>query len=147
MTYNKTFNLNPSDIDVIEICLRKELFIRLDKYQGSVKRVNAKEMEGFKQDFSEITELLGKIHNQKIWFDEAMHNDRVGEKRPRDAWIGQDDAGGPEVSLEPCRLEIDGKSVEAMAGETILAAARRAGIDIPAMCADPRIKPTGVCEL
>jgi formate dehydrogenase major subunit len=76
-----------------------------------------------------------------------MQDDRVGEKGPRDAVIGQDDAGESEVSLEPCRLEIDGKSVEAMAGETILAAARRAGIDIPAMCADPRMKPTGDCEL
>ncbi len=45
------------------------------------------------------------------------------------------------------RLKIDGKPVEAMAGETILAAARRAGVDIPAMCADPRMKPTGDCEL
>ena len=45
------------------------------------------------------------------------------------------------------RLEIDGKPVEAMAGETVLAAARRAGIDIPAMCADPRMKPTGDCDL
>jgi len=45
------------------------------------------------------------------------------------------------------RLEIDGKPVEAMAGETILEAAGRAGIDIPAMCADPRMKPTGDCEL
>jgi formate dehydrogenase major subunit len=45
------------------------------------------------------------------------------------------------------RLEIDGKPVEAMAGETILEAARRAGIDIPAMCADPRMKPTGDCDL
>ncbi|MCK5621850.1 MAG: (2Fe-2S)-binding protein, partial [Alphaproteobacteria bacterium] len=76
-----------------------------------------------------------------------MQDDQVGETRPRDAGIGQDDAGEPEVSLEPCRLEIDGKPVEAMAGETILAAARRAGIDIPAMCADPRMKPTGDCEL
>ncbi|MCP4329909.1 MAG: FAD-dependent oxidoreductase [Alphaproteobacteria bacterium] len=76
-----------------------------------------------------------------------MQDDRVGEKRTRDAGIDQDHAGEPEVSPEPCRLEIDGKSVEAMAGETILAAVRRAGIDIPAMCADPRIKPTGDCEL
>ncbi|MCK4867187.1 MAG: FAD-dependent oxidoreductase [Alphaproteobacteria bacterium] len=45
------------------------------------------------------------------------------------------------------RLKIDGKPVEAMAGETILAAARRAGVDIPAMCADLRMKPTGDCEL
>ncbi len=76
-----------------------------------------------------------------------MQDDLVGEKRPRAAGIGQDDAGEPAVSLEPCRLEIDGKSVEAMAGETILEAARRADIGIPAMCADPRMKPTGDCEL
>ena len=69
MTYNKTFNLNPSDIDVIEICLRKELSIRSDKYQESVKRENPEEMESIKQIISEITDLLGKIHNQKIWFD------------------------------------------------------------------------------
>jgi len=77
----------------------------------------------------------------------AMQDDRMGETHPRDAGIGRDGAGEPEVSLEPCRLEIDGKSVEAMAGETILEAARRVGIEIPAMCADPRMKPTGDCEL
>ena len=76
-----------------------------------------------------------------------MHDDQAGEKRPHNIGNGQDDAGDPGMSLEPCRLEIDGKPVEAMAGETILAAARRAGIDIPAMCADPRMKPTGDCEL
>ena len=69
MTYNKAFNLNPSDIDVIEICLRKELFVRSDTYQGSAKQENAEEMESLKRDISEITELLGKIHGQKIWFD------------------------------------------------------------------------------
>ena len=69
MTYNKSFNLNPPDIDIIEICLRRELSIRSSTYQGSVKRENAEETKGFKQGISEITELLGKIHNQKIWFD------------------------------------------------------------------------------
>lgn len=69
MTYKKTFNLNRSDIDVIETCLRKELHIRSEKYQGSVNQKNTEEMESFKQGISEITELLGKIHNQKIWFD------------------------------------------------------------------------------
>jgi len=85
------------------------------------------------------------------------------EGRPGDAGTGQDGAGGPGsapgaapgadpgadpgASLEPCRLEIDGKPVDAMAGETILEAARRSGIEIPAMCADPRMKPTGDCEL
>jgi len=69
MTYKKTFNLNRSDIDVIETCLRKELHIRSEKYQGSVNQKNTEEMESFKQGISKITELLGKIHNQKIWFD------------------------------------------------------------------------------
>jgi hypothetical protein len=69
MTYKKTFNLNPSDIDVIELCLRKELSIRSNNYRESVERENAKVMESFKQNISEITELLGRIHNQKIWFD------------------------------------------------------------------------------
>ncbi|MCK5712276.1 MAG: (2Fe-2S)-binding protein, partial [Hyphomicrobiaceae bacterium] len=73
--------------------------------------------------------------------------DRIYNRRAdiHEQFGGQDDASEPELSLEPCRLEINGKSVEALAGETILAAARRASIDIPAMCADPRMKPTGDC--
>ena len=31
--------------------------------------------------------------------------------------------------------------------EHILTAARRASIEIPAMCADPRLKPTGTCDM
>jgi formate dehydrogenase alpha subunit len=46
-----------------------------------------------------------------------------------------------------CRMSIDGRTVEGRAGETILAAAKRAGIDIPAMCDDPRMTPTGDCGL
>ncbi len=61
--------------------------------------------------------------------------------------VGQGDASEPELSRQLCHLDIDGKSAEAMPGETILAAARRVGIEIPAMCADPRMKPTGDCEL
>ncbi len=76
-----------------------------------------------------------------------MHEGPVGEKSPREAEVSQNEAGMPGMSLGPCRLEIDGKSVEAMAGETILEAAQRAGIEIPAMCFDPRMKPTGDCEL
>ncbi|MCP4430752.1 MAG: hypothetical protein GY806_07225, partial [Gammaproteobacteria bacterium] len=76
-----------------------------------------------------------------------MQEDRVSENHPHDSGTDQHDVGELEMSLEPCRLEIDGKLVEATAGESILSAARRAGIDIPAMCADPRMKPTGDCEL
>ncbi|MCP4074528.1 MAG: FAD-dependent oxidoreductase [Hyphomicrobiales bacterium] len=72
-----------------------------------------------------------------------MEDNRGG----KNAGIGREDVNDPEVNLVPCRLEIDGQSVEAMAGETIFEVARRVGIDIPAMCADPRIKPTGDCDL
>ncbi len=69
MTYKKLFNLNRLDIDVIETCLRKELRIRSEKYQTSANRESDGEMDGSRQDVSEITELLGKIHNQKIWYN------------------------------------------------------------------------------
>lgn len=51
------------------------------------------------------------------------------------------------IEPERCRIVIDGRAVEARSGETIMSAARRAGIEIPAMCADPRIKPSGECGL
>lgn len=68
MTYKKQFDLNLSDIDIIETCLRKELHNRSEKYQESVKQANAQVIDSSKQGVTEITELLGKIHNQKIWY-------------------------------------------------------------------------------
>lgn len=69
MSYKKQFDLNVSDIDLIETCLRKELHIRSENYQEQVKQENVEEMKSAKHGVSEITELLGKIHNQKIWYD------------------------------------------------------------------------------
>jgi hypothetical protein len=68
MAYKKQFNLNPSDIDIIETCLRKELHVRSEKYQKLAKQEDAEKIDICKQGVSEITELLGKIHNQKIWY-------------------------------------------------------------------------------
>ena len=76
MTYKKQFDLNPSDIDVIENCLRKELHVRSENCQCKccqcrrlAAQESGEEMVSSKQAISEITELLGKIHNQKIWYD------------------------------------------------------------------------------
>lgn len=69
MAYKKQFNLNVSDIDLIEACLRKELHVRSEKYQEQVKLENVEEMDDAKHGVSEITELLGKLHNQKIWYE------------------------------------------------------------------------------
>lgn len=54
------------------------------------------------------------------------------------------DLGLPQSS---CQIVIGGKAVEAREGDTIYAAAKKAGIQIPAMCTDPRIKPIGNCEI
>jgi formate dehydrogenase alpha subunit len=48
---------------------------------------------------------------------------------------------------EGVSITIDGRPVEARAGETVLSAARRHGIDIPGLCYHPRLTPTGGCRL
>ena len=44
-------------------------------------------------------------------------------------------------------LSIDGRAVTVPAGATIWEAARDAGIDIPVLCHDPKLKPVGVCRM
>jgi formate dehydrogenase alpha subunit len=64
---------------------------------------------------------------------------------------GGADSERPEAADEaPQRartLTIDGQVVVAAPGATILQAARKAGLAIPSMCDDPRLKPTGDCGL
>lgn len=45
------------------------------------------------------------------------------------------------------RITVNGRNLLASRGETLLAAAKRHGIEIPTLCSDPRIKPTGKCKL
>ncbi len=45
------------------------------------------------------------------------------------------------------KLELDGHALEVEPGITILAAARRAGIEIPTLCHDSRLKPASDCRL
>ena len=45
------------------------------------------------------------------------------------------------------RLTIDGRRVSAQPGESVLAVAQRAGIDIPALCAEEGMAPWGACRL
>ncbi|MCA9076028.1 MAG: formate dehydrogenase subunit alpha [Planctomycetaceae bacterium] len=44
-------------------------------------------------------------------------------------------------------VTIDGQEVTVDEGTTIWEAARQAGIDIPALCHDPRLDPVGVCRM
>lgn len=44
-------------------------------------------------------------------------------------------------------LSIDGRVIKADQSDTILTAAKKAGIEIPVLCHDPKLKPVGVCRL
>lgn len=45
------------------------------------------------------------------------------------------------------KLRIDGLELEAQEGQTILEAAREAGIEIPVLCHSPGLDPVGVCRM
>jgi formate dehydrogenase major subunit len=45
------------------------------------------------------------------------------------------------------RLKINGQSVEAPANATVLESGRQAGVEIPTLCHDERLKPAGACRL
>ncbi|MBI4589181.1 MAG: (2Fe-2S)-binding protein, partial [Candidatus Rokubacteria bacterium] len=44
-------------------------------------------------------------------------------------------------------LTIDGRKVSVPEGTTIWQVARQAGIEIPVLCHDPRLRPVGVCRV
>jgi bidirectional [NiFe] hydrogenase diaphorase subunit len=49
--------------------------------------------------------------------------------------------------MEQVTLEINGKSVQAQKGASILQAAKSAGITIPTLCDDERLEPYGSCRM
>ena len=77
MKYKRRFRLNPNDIDVIETCLREELHQRSQVILELEKQEDSEAMEVARTGVAEISELLGKIHNQKIWFGRDPKNRAV----------------------------------------------------------------------
>jgi len=70
MKPNTSFELSIRDIEVIESALRAKAGRRgLAIAQGDVSIQLHEEM-------NEIQELLGRIHNQKVWY------------RPKETWVG-----------------------------------------------------------
>jgi NADH dehydrogenase/NADH:ubiquinone oxidoreductase subunit G len=49
--------------------------------------------------------------------------------------------------MEQVTIQINGKSVQAPQGATILEAAKAAGIGIPTVCDDARLEPYGACRM
>lgn len=62
--YNKNFELSIEDIDIIENALKNKMELlskqKLVEDDSSVKEVENK--------IKDINDLLGRIHNQKIWY-------------------------------------------------------------------------------
>ncbi|MGH9103568.1 MAG: 2Fe-2S iron-sulfur cluster-binding protein, partial [Acidimicrobiales bacterium] len=52
-----------------------------------------------------------------------------------------------EQAAKTVTLQVDGRPVQAAAGEMIIAAAERAGVYIPRFCYHPRMKPVGMCRM
>ncbi len=49
--------------------------------------------------------------------------------------------------VEPITITLDGVEVSGYTGMTILDLARESGVDIPTLCHDPELTPTGACRL
>ena len=49
--------------------------------------------------------------------------------------------------MEMTNLTINGQTVRAPVGSTILQVARQEGIDIPTLCNHPALTPTGACRM
>lgn len=68
MGYNPKFNLNPEQLELIETALRAELG-RLAKPDPEAWKKKSREL----QSVQRINELLGHLHNQKLWFNPKEH--------------------------------------------------------------------------
>lgn len=73
MSYNKNFELNVRDIELIEQGLNLQLSRLLTNRQAHVESTIKPEHElasvrEIDQQIHEIRDLLGRIHNQKIWY-------------------------------------------------------------------------------
>lgn len=62
--YNETFKLNLRDIELIEQAVRKQISVLASINLGAAAENDA-ENDG---KIREYQELLGKLHNQKIWY-------------------------------------------------------------------------------
>ena len=77
MKYNRKFELTPADIDLIETCLSRELHRRSERYQDSADQQDQADDVDRRAGIDEITELLGKLHQQKVWFGGDPEKDFV----------------------------------------------------------------------
>jgi formate dehydrogenase major subunit len=106
-----------------------------------------------------VSRSLRPAENQReVWNRRAGRVDsRPDAKAPRDTTAPIDDspeerlitAQAPQrpLSTPTFRLEVDGRTVEGKAGQTILEVCRDNGIEVPTLCYEPKLPGFGACRM
>ena len=71
--YNKKFELNPDDVELIEHCLRSEQSRIALSRQTTIDSTimppdQIQSVKEYDSNIKVISDLLGKLHAQKIWY-------------------------------------------------------------------------------
>lgn len=70
--YKKSFALNVKDIDLIEKTVREKIGT-LSRRLVASGEPQSEEDKAIEADIRDLAALLGKIHNQKIFYGQAHH--------------------------------------------------------------------------
>ncbi len=68
--YTKTFDLNVADLELVEESLRDQIKALADRKHALSDTVNGEVLE-FDYMIKRLNSLLGKLHNQKIWYSQV----------------------------------------------------------------------------
>jgi hypothetical protein len=68
--YNDTFRLSVSDIETIEEVVRREIS-RLSDVIHTGSEATADDLKNCSDKVNRLHKLLGKLHNQKIWYGQV----------------------------------------------------------------------------
>ena len=70
--YKESFDFNTTDIDLIEQALRHEISVLAGFVQHDAEPVSPDHLQ-YKSRIRKLQLVLGKIHNQKIWYGQTHH--------------------------------------------------------------------------
>ncbi len=70
VTYKKNFDLDEADIELIEDTLRNQIRTLTDNKQSLSEAESGRAIK-LVETIKRLNELLGKLHNQKIWYSQV----------------------------------------------------------------------------
>ena len=71
--YNKNFQLTPNDVKIVEDSLNKKIVVLLERRSTMIESTiqppeNIQSVKEYDAEIKVIRDLLGRIHQQKIWY-------------------------------------------------------------------------------